>query len=137
MDPKNPLSLLIPLVGIALILLAVWLTGGARRARLDRALVLARLGEDLPDFTPVEVAVDADAATALAVGADGTLVLIFAAGDKVVVRALEPGEVRRVAVAGDRLIIDTSAFTHGRFALALPAAAARWAQRLAPRQAAT
>ncbi len=132
MDPKNPVSLLVPLIGIALILLAVWFTGGARRARLDRALVLARLGEDLPDFIAVEIAIDADAAAALALGADGMLVLVFAAGDKVVVRALEPGELRRVKVAGDRLEIDTAAFTHGRFALALPGAASAWARRLAP-----
>ena len=132
MDPQNPLSLLVPLIGIALILAAVWLTGGARRARLDRALVLARLGEDLSDFVAGEIAIDADAAVALAAGMDGTLALVFAAGDKVVVRALEQGEVRRVSVAGDRLLIDTGAFAHGRFALALPGAASRWARRLAP-----
>jgi hypothetical protein len=132
MDPKNPVSLLVPLLGIALILAAVWLTGGARRARLDRALVLARLGEDLPDFVASETVIDADAATALAAGADGTFALVFAAGDKVVVRALGQGEVRRVTVAGDRLEIDTAAFTHGRFALALPGAASAWARRLFP-----
>ncbi|HXY99109.1 MAG TPA: hypothetical protein VEI03_03850 [Stellaceae bacterium] len=132
MDPKNPLSLLVPLIGIALILAAVWLTGGARRARLDRALVLARLGEDLPDFAAAEIAVDADAAAALAAAADGTLALVFAAGDKVVVRALDRRELRRVDVAGERLEIDTGDFTHGRFALALPGAAAAWARRLAP-----
>ena len=132
MDPNNPVSLLIPLIGIALILAAVWLTGGARRARLDRALVLRRLGEDLPEFIAGEMVIDADAATALAAGADGAFALLFAAGDKVVVRALSRAELRRVSVAGDRLEIDTGAFTHGRFALALPGEAARWARRLSP-----
>jgi hypothetical protein len=132
MDPNNPVSLLIPLIGIALILAAVWLTGGARRARLDRALVLQRLGEDLPEFVAGEVVIDADAATALAAGADGTFALLFAAGDKVVVRALSRAELKRVGAAGDRLEIDTGAFTHGRFALALPGEAARWARRLSP-----
>lgn len=132
MDLKNPVSLLVPLIGIALILAAVWLTGGARRARLDRTLVLARLGEDLPDFAAAEIVIDADAATALAAGADGSIALVFAAGDKVVVRALERRELRRVKVAGDLLEIDTGAFTHGRFALALPGTAAAWARRLAP-----
>lgn len=132
MDPKNPVSLLVPLLGIALILLAVWLTGGARRARLDRALVLARLGEDLPRFSASEMAIAADAATAIVRGVRGALALVFVAGDKVVVRALERDAVRRVAVAGDRLMIDTGDFTHGRFALALPGEAARWALLLAP-----
>jgi hypothetical protein len=132
MDPNNPVSLLIPLIGIALILAAVWLTGGARRARLDRALVLRRLGEDLPEFIAGEMVIDADAATALAAGADGAFALLFAAGDKVVVRALSRAELGRVSVAGDRLEIDTCAFTHGHFALALPGEAARWARRLSP-----
>jgi NADPH-dependent ferric siderophore reductase len=131
MDPTNPLTLLIPLIGIALILTAVWLTG-APPARLDRALVLVRLGEDLPDFVADEIVIDAGRTTALAAAADGTLVVVFAAGDRVVVRALERGEVRRVGVDGDRLTIDTDAFTHRRFALMLPGAASRWARRLLP-----
>jgi hypothetical protein len=131
MDPSNPVTLLVPLIGVAVILAAVWLTGGARRVRLDRALVLARLGEDLPDFVAAEVAIDADGAAALIHGAEGALAIVFAAGDKVVVRALEPGEVRHVEAAGDRLAIDTTAFTHERFTLTLPGAAATWARRLA------
>ncbi|HZB93916.1 MAG TPA: hypothetical protein VE397_20880 [Stellaceae bacterium] len=131
MDPKNPATLLVPLIGIALILAAVWLTGGARRARLDPALVLRRLAEDLPAFLPGEVAIDAENMQALVAAADGSApAIVFAAGDKLVVRLLAPGELRRVALAGDRLLIDTGAFTHGRFALALPGAAARWAALL-------
>lgn len=129
MDPTNPATLLIPLIGIALILTAVWFTG-ASPARLDRALLLMRLGEDLPDFVAAEMVIDADRRTALAAGADGTLVAIFAAGDRVVVRPLERGELKRVSVDGDRLAIETSAFTHGRFALTLPGAASRWGERL-------
>jgi hypothetical protein len=135
MSPADPLALLIPLGGIALILVAVWLTGGARRAQLDRALVLRRLDEDLPDFAVAETSIDADAATALAMADDGALALIFAAGDKVVVRPLAAHDIRRVAQEGRdgdmRLVIDTGEFTHGRFALRLPAAeAARWQARL-------
>jgi sterol desaturase/sphingolipid hydroxylase (fatty acid hydroxylase superfamily) len=43
LDPKDPTILLIPLIGIALILLAVWLAGGTRARRLDRALVLPEI----------------------------------------------------------------------------------------------
>ena len=137
MSPMNPLALLIPLGGIALILVAVWLTGGARRARLDRALVLRRLDEDLPDFAVAEMSIDTDGATALAMADDGTLALIFVAGDKVVVRPLAAHDIRRVAQerSGDevRLVIDTGDFTHGRIALRLAAAeAARWQARLSP-----
>jgi hypothetical protein len=133
LDPKNPITLLVPLIGIALILLAVWLTGGTRRARLDRALVVRRLAEDLPGFAATEIVIDADGANALAASADGQgFALVFTAGDKVAVRPLAAGDRRRVAVAGDGLMIDTGDFTHGRFALTLPGAAARWAARLAP-----
>jgi hypothetical protein len=131
MDPTNPLSLLVPLIGIALILGAVWLTG-APPVRLDRALVLERLREDLPDFIAGDVVIDGDQKTALAIGAEGMPVIIFGAGDRVVVRALERGDLRQVQVLDDRLIIDTGAFTHARFALTLPGAAAGWAERLAP-----
>jgi hypothetical protein len=133
LDPKNPITLLIPLIGIALILLAVWLTGGTRRARLDRALVLRRLTEDLPGFAAAEIVIDAPAANALAASADGrSFAIVFAAGDKVVVRSLAPRDWRSITVSGDGLVIDTGDFAHARFALALPGEAERWMARLAP-----
>jgi len=136
MAPTNPVAMLIPLGGIALILAVVWLIGGARRARLDRALVLRRLDEDLPGFAAAEVSIDGDAAAAIAATADGaSLALIFAAGDKVVVRPLVPRDIKRVAQQpmrdGVRLVIETGDFTHGRFELRLSSAeAARWQARL-------
>jgi hypothetical protein len=135
MDLKNPLTLLVPLIGIALILMAVWLTGGARRALLDRALVLRRLAEDLPDFVAGEMAIDSDRAQALVAAADGANhAVVFVAGDKVVVRPLERRALRRVAVERDELVIETDDFAHGCFALALPGEAARWAARLGPQE---
>ena len=132
MDPKNPVSLLIPLLGIALILAAVWFTGGARRARHDRALVLRRLGEDLPGFEPGEIAIAADAGQALVRSADGAAhAVLFAAGDRVAVRRLERRGMR-VSAERDDLSIETGDFTHGRFVLSLPGEAARWARLLAP-----
>ena len=132
MDTKNPITLLIPLIGIALILAAVWLTGGGRRARLDRDLVLRRLAEDLPGFAAGEVVIDAGAANAIAASADGRgFALIFAAGDKVVVRPLAAQDWRRITISGDGLAIETGDFTHGRFVLALPGEAERWMAKLA------
>jgi hypothetical protein len=135
MSLSHPITLLIPLGGIALILMAVWLTGGARRARLDRALALRRLDEDLPDFAVAEMSIDRDGVTALALADDRALALIFVAGGKAVVRPLAAQDIRRVAQEGSgdevRLVIETAEFTRGRVALRLSAAeAARWQARL-------
>lgn len=133
MDPKNPITLLVPLLGIALILLAVWLAGGTRRVRLDRALVLRRLAEDLPDFAAGEMAIDKNGAAALIAGAPG-FAIAFAAGDKIGVRALPAKEVRSVLADGSRLVIDTGDFAHRRFALDLAEPAEPWAWRLIGRE---
>jgi hypothetical protein len=129
LDPKDPITLLIPLIGIALILLAVWLAGGTRR---DRALVLRRLAEDLPGFAAAEIVIDAAAANAIAASADGRdFAIVFAAGDKVVARPLAARDGRRITLSDDGLVIDTGDFTRGRFVLALPGEAERWLARLA------
>ncbi len=136
MDPSHPITLLIPLAGIAAILAAVWLAGGARRARLDRALVLRRLAEDLPGFAGAELAVDAEGVTAVAaMPGDVATALVFTAGDRAVVRPLAARDIRslglRAVPGGMRLVIDTHDFTHGRFDLLLTAdAAERWHARL-------
>jgi len=135
MDPQNPVTLLIPLFGIALILAAVWLTGGARRVRLDRALALRRLAEDLPGFAAGEMAIDAEGAAALiAPAAGGGCAIVFVAGDRVAVRHLDRRDISRVVLEQDRLLIETGDFTHGRFALRLPGEAARWASLLEPQE---
>ena len=133
MDPSRPVTLLIPLVGIALILVAVWLTGGAQRARLDGGLMVRRLAEDMPHFKPDETALAADGAAGLATDAQGAaLMLVFVAGDKVVTRRLQRGDVPQVEAAQGILTIDTGDFTHRRFTLNLGGAVAeRWAERLA------
>lgn len=135
MDPQNPVTLLIPLLGIALILAAVWLTGGAKRARLDPALALRRLAEDLPGFAAGDVAIDADGGAALIApeAGDGCAV-VFVAGGRIAVRHLDRHDISRVVLEQDRLVVETGDFTHGRFALRLPGEAARWAARLAPQE---
>jgi hypothetical protein len=136
MDPTNPVTLLIPLIGIALVLGAVWLAGGTRPFRLDAATARRRLAEDAPGFTAAALALDEDSAGAIAAASEGPqLALLFVAGDKVGVRVLAAGDVRGVehqsAAAGERLLIEMSDFTLSRFALRLPAgAAALWAARL-------
>ncbi|HEX7967781.1 MAG TPA: hypothetical protein VF502_06150 [Stellaceae bacterium] len=117
-------------------MVAVWLTGGARRTRLDHTLVLRRLREDLPGFDGAEVVIDAAGATAIvAMAGDATFALAFTAGDKVVVRPLAARDIRTLSLqpapSGMRLVIDTGDFTHGRFELSLPTdEAERWRARL-------
>ncbi len=127
-NPTDPLSFLVPLGGIALVLLAVRLTGGRRRLVLDEAVAARRLAEDLPGFVAEAMLTDRDGNTVLARGADGFAV-VFAAGARAAVRRL--GGLERIEVEGGRLTLDTGDFTHPRFALtADPAAAAAWAQAL-------
>jgi hypothetical protein len=129
--------MLVPLAGILLILLAVWLTGGAQPVVLDEALVARRIAEDLGGATADDVTLAADRSAALATLAAGASVAVaFRAGDKIAVRRLAPGEVRRVAVeprGGMALIaIDTGDFARRRVELRLPATeAARWETRIA------
>lgn len=125
MDPNDPATMLLPLAGILLILLAVWLTGGARAATLDEATIVRRVAEDLPGATIPDLTIGTDRRTALA-ALDGGIALVaaFVAGDKVVVRRLVPGDVRGVATephgATATLVIDTGDFTHRRLRLSLP-----------------
>ena len=92
---------------------------------------LQRLGEDLPGFAASEIVIDVAGESALALGAGGAVALLFVAGDRVVVRALARHDLVRASVEGERLVIDTQDFAHGRVVLSLPGAAARWATRLA------
>ncbi len=127
-NPTDPLSFLVPLGGIALVLLAVVLAGGRRRLALDEAIAARRLAEDLPGFAPRAMLVDRHGNTVLARGADGFAV-VFAAGARAAVRRLSG--LDRVEVDGDRLTVGTRDFTHPRFVLtADPAAAAAWAEAL-------
>lgn len=133
MDPQNPITLLLPLLGILLILGAVWLTGGSAEARIDRELLRRRLAEDLPDFAAAEMAIADDGRAAIAAESHGpALAIAFVVGDKIAVRRLGPGEAHGVTLDGDRLLIVTGDFTHGSFALSLPGAAEHWAGRAAP-----
>lgn len=137
MDPNNPVTLLLPVAGILFILLAVWLTGGARPAQLDDTLVRDRITEDLSGASIRELAIGIDRRTALATLDGGAaLAAAFVAGDKVAVRRLAPGDVRDVTLeprgAKTVLVIDTGDFTHRWLRLALPATeAARWEARVA------
>ncbi len=128
MNPTDPLSFAIPLGGIALVLLAVFVAGGRRALRLDEAIARRRLAEDLPGFMPQALLVDQDGDTVLARGPDGFAV-VFSAGARAAVRRIAAPPA--LQVEGGRLTLDTGDFTHPRFVLtAEPAAAADWARAL-------
>ncbi len=137
MDPNHPTTMLLPLAGILLILFAVWLTGGARRARLDPETVARRIAEDLPGVAIRDLSIGIDRAAGLATMAGGAVpIAAFAAGDKIVVRRLAAGDIahveRRPSDGNVLLVIDTGDFTRGRITLPLPAhEAAAWEARLA------
>lgn len=127
--PLNPFLLALPVAGIALILLVIWLTGGLKSARVDRAKALARLAEDLPDFEAGSLAVDADGRLALARATSGDeLVLVFAVGNRLATRKLKPRDLRAAHLRpdpdGTRLILQTGDFARPRFELRLPEAEA-------------
>ncbi len=128
MNPTDPLSFLVPLVGIALVLLAVAAAGGRRRLKLDEGMAIRRLAEDLPGFIPQAMLVDRNGDVVLARGADGFAV-VFAAGARAAVRRL--GGLGRIDVDDGRLTLATGDFTHPDFVItADPDTAARWAQAL-------
>lgn len=127
--PLSPALLVLPVAGIALILLVIWLTGGLKSASVDRATALARLAEDLPDFRTGTLIVDAGGRLALARAAAGDdLALVFAVGNRLATRRLKCGDVRAAQAPADaggtRLSLRTGDFARSRFELLLPEAEA-------------
>lgn len=127
--PLNPFLLVLPVAGIALILLVIWLTGGLKSARVDRAGALARLAEDLPDFAAGSLAIDTDGRLAVARAASGDeLALVFAVGSRLATRKLRARDLRaahlRPGPGGTQLILQTGDFARSNFELRLPEAEA-------------
>lgn len=121
-------------LSVAALIVASWLAGGWRTARLEGAEdARARLAADEPGFAVSRVLVAADGRAALLAGEpDGAGVgAVIALGDKLVTRRFGPGEVLAVhlddelddGTAGPRLRIVTSDPTCRRVALCLGAGA--------------
>lgn len=133
-----PLDPTLPVAGIMLILVLVWLTGGRRRACLaDGETAQSLLAQPELGFAPAEIVVAEDGAGAIAVDAAGRLALVFPAGARLAARPLKPGEVIRhhVETLPDgraRLHLATRGPGGQVVALLLPLAVAlSWQQRLA------
>ena len=124
---------IVPPVGVALIILTVWLAGGGGRRLLDLETVRRRVAEDLPGTALGDTVISSDGAAALATVPDGSgLVAAVVVGDKVAVRRLEGGDVEAVSRDGGRLVITTSDTGCRRIGLALSGAAGdHWWPRVA------
>lgn len=132
-----PLDPTVPLAGIALILLLVWLTGGLRSARLaDASEAAALLGAAETGFLTADIAVSRSGDCAIAHDGHGHLAVVFASGAKLAVRKLQRDEIATVTLTpqddGSALLaIRTQAFTHPDFALRLDQGAAEdWRRRV-------
>lgn len=137
MNPNDPLSLAVPVIGIALTLVTIWATGGARPRRLDQSLAARRAAQDIIGFHPIDILVDRDGRCALlASSGDTVFVVAFMVGHRIATRKLAQSDLRRIAHddladGAGRLTIETPDFTHARFDLIAPAQAiSNWAGRL-------
>lgn len=129
----SPLDLILPVAGIALIVLVVWLTGGLRNVSIaDTDAVRRHLALDHPDFEPGDVRLAADKRSALAVGGERQIAVLFALGDRITIRLLGPGDLAGAAARGGDLILTLTDLGVRRMVLALGDAetARAWAARL-------
>ena len=128
------LDLILPVGGIGLIVLVVWLTGGLRSARIDDAKTVRRhLALDHPEFEPGELRLAADGRSALAIDrGEHRIAVLFALGDRVTVRIVAPGDLAGVAARGGDLVLTLTDLGARRLILRLGdvAAARAWAARL-------
>lgn len=144
MDPELMLLLApVPVLGIALIVAAIWALGGRAPGRIaDAAGARRAAAEGLFGFVGGEVVLAVDGAGALVHAEHGEGIAVLSPlGDRFVARLLAPGDVASLAHRGDgdvvELTIRTADFTMRnmrlRFAPADAAQAERW---LAPLRAA-
>jgi hypothetical protein len=130
----SPLDLILPLAGIALIVLVVWLTGGLRSATIDDGeTVRGQLALDHPEFDPGDLRLAADKRSALAVDrAERRIAVLFALGDRVTIRIVAPGDLAGVLARGGDLVLNLADLGARRIVLRLDDAEAAhaWAARL-------
>ncbi len=103
----SPLDLILPVGGIALIALVVWLVGGLRNASIDDTDAVRRqLALDHPEFEPGELRLAADKRSALIIDrAERRSAVLFALGDRVTIRIVAPGDLAGVAARGGDVVL--------------------------------
>ncbi len=117
----SPIDYALPVGGIILILLIIYLTGGYRTARIGDLDAARLFSEQVPGFAPKAILVASDGLAALARDTkSGALAVAYAMGDKINVRPLPPGDVAGYRVDGGRsLTVRLNDFTHGSVTLVL------------------
>lgn len=132
-----PLDPTLPLGGIALILLLVWLTGGRRSLRMaGEADAIGLLAAPETGFAAVETVLSQDGSTALARDRDSRIAVVFGSGANLAARRLGRGDIAAVSLSPQadgsvRLLVRTTAFTRPDFMLELDAATAEaWRRHL-------
>jgi len=130
----SPLDLILPVGGIALIVLVVWLVGGLRNASIDDTDAVRRqLALDHPEFEPGELRLAADKRSALILDrSERRSAVLFALGDRVTVRIVAPGDLAGVGACGGDLVLTLTDLGARRLILRLGDAEAAqvWAARL-------
>lgn len=140
MQEFDPLVLLLSVLSVlAVFLINRWL-GGFTPAHLhSKADALARLKLDYPAFAEQETVIAGDGKSAIVAGADGSIALVQAVGDRFLTRLLGPGDINALFlepsddVGEQRLRLRLNDFTNTAFKLVLTPQAdgAAWHKRLA------
>lgn len=115
----SPIDYAVPVGGILLILVIIYLTGGYKTARVGDLDAARLFADQLPGFTADDILVAADGLAALARDVrTGALAVAYAMGDRINVRALPPGDVTGIRMDDEgRLTIRLDDFTHGSVTL--------------------
>ena len=130
----SPLDLILPVGGIALIILVVWLAGGLRSASIgDSETARRQLALDHPEFELGDLRLAADKRSALAVDrGERRIAVLFALGDRVTIRILAPGDLAGATARGGDLVLTLTDLGAHRIVLRLgdAEAAQAWAALL-------
>jgi hypothetical protein len=135
----DPIVLLASLLSVfAVFMINRWLGGYTPAHLASSGDALARLRLDFPTFADQESVLGSDGKSAIVAGADGSLALVEAIGDRFLTRRLAPGDIAALFLEpsgeadGQRLRLQLNDFTNPAFEILLTAEVdgAAWHQRL-------
>jgi len=125
----QPTDFILPLAGIILVVTLVWLAGGGRSIRLDRAMVDQALRAE--GHIPATITVADDGRAAMAWLEDrSALAVVRAMGDHAAITVPGPDDIRGIAIDGEppRLQVRFRSYGQPPFAITLtdPETLDRW-----------
>ncbi|PJK28214.1 hypothetical protein [Minwuia thermotolerans] len=114
----DPTAFILPLAGIALIVVLVWLLRGGRSVDLDEGNVSRALADE--GLSAVRTAISADRKSGLAwLAGEDRLAVIRSMGDDVGVSVLAPDDVSRLTIRGAPPLLTVHFRTLGQSRLAM------------------